>query len=31
MGEDWDTDVEEEHDMDFVLTLEKGEWVLTED
>ena len=31
MGEDWDSDVEEEHDMDFVLTLENGKWILTED
>jgi hypothetical protein len=29
MGEDWDTDEEDEHNMDFVLTLENGEWVLT--
>ena len=29
MGDDWDTDVEVEHNMDFVLTLENGDWVLT--
>ena len=29
MGDDWDTDVEVEYNMDFVLTLENGDWVLT--
>ena len=29
MGSDWDTDVTVEHEMDFVLTLENGDWVLT--
>lgn len=29
MGEDWDSDEEEEHEMDFVLTYENHKWVLT--
>jgi hypothetical protein len=29
MGDDWDTDVEVEHEMDFFLTLEFMRWVIT--
>ena len=29
MGSDWDTDTEEEHEKDFLLTLESQKWVIT--
>jgi hypothetical protein len=29
MGDDWDTDITDEYNLDFVLTLENGDWVLT--
>jgi hypothetical protein len=29
MGDDWDTDVEVEHEIDFFLTLEFMRWIIT--